>query len=102
MRLPPAWQAPPPTTTVASLTADETAAQPFHSKFPYLRFIDETKNLDISNYNGLQVTLTQRSYHGLYFLAGYTYSHALDDLSALGSDHYQAAKRRATWAGIWE
>jgi hypothetical protein len=30
----------------------------------------------------LQTTLTARSYHGLDFVAGYTYSHALDDLSS--------------------
>ena len=35
-------------------------------------------NQDASNYNGLQVTLTQRPTHGLSFLAGYTYSHAFD------------------------
>ena len=34
-----------------------------------------------SNYSGLQVTLTQRLFHGVSFLAGYTYSHALDDSS---------------------
>jgi hypothetical protein len=65
-------------------TADETAARPFNSKFPYLRFITQDQNLDESNYNGLQVTLTQRTNHGLYFLAGYTYSHTLDDLSSFG------------------
>jgi hypothetical protein len=40
--------------------------------------IDRLSNLDKSNYNGLQVTLTQRPSHGLSFLAGYTYSHAFD------------------------
>jgi hypothetical protein len=35
-------------------------------------------NLYGSNYNGLQATLTQRPWHGLSYLAGYTYSHALD------------------------
>ncbi len=35
-----------------------------------------------STYNGLQATLTARNYHGLDFVVGYTYSHALDDLSS--------------------
>src|SRR5207237_7092928 len=35
-----------------------------------------------STYHGLQTTLTARNYHGLDFVAGYTYSHALDDLSS--------------------
>ena len=37
---------------------------------------------NISNYNALQVTATQRAYHGLTFLATYTFSHALDDNSS--------------------
>lgn len=47
--------------------------------FPYLRFIEGISNLDKSNYNGMQVTLTQRASHGISFTAGYTYSHALDN-----------------------
>ena len=35
-------------------------------------------NLDKSNYNAVQTTLTARGYHGLGFAAAYTYSHALD------------------------
>ncbi len=33
----------------------------------------------ISNYNSLQVTLNKKMSHGLQFLAGYTWSHAMDD-----------------------
>ncbi len=58
-----------------------TATNPYHKSFPYLAEIDRLSNLDKSNYNGLQVTLTQRPTHGLSFLAGYTYSHSLDDAS---------------------
>jgi hypothetical protein len=59
--------------------ACEQLNRPFFRKFPYLGEIDQLSNLQKSNYNGLQVTLTQRPAHGLSFLAGYTYSHALDD-----------------------
>jgi outer membrane receptor protein involved in Fe transport len=69
-----------PTTTLNA--AAETAAQPFFTKFPYLAQIDQLSNIDHSNYNGLHVTLTQRPSHGLSFLAGYTYSHGLDNTSA--------------------
>jgi hypothetical protein len=62
--------------------AAEQAAKPFNRKLPYLGQIDRLSNLDHSNYNGLHVTLTQRPSHGLSFLAGYTYSHGLDDASA--------------------
>ena len=55
-----------------------TAARPFATKFPYVSFVEWLSNLDNSNYNGLQVTLTQRESHGLSFVAGYTYSHSLD------------------------
>jgi hypothetical protein len=47
--------------------------------FPYLGYVEWFSNQDKSNYNGLQVTLTQRTVHGLSFTAGYTYAHALDD-----------------------
>jgi hypothetical protein len=51
------------------------------SCFPYLQYIDVLLNGDKSNYNGLQATLIQRTSHGLSFIAGYTYSHGLDDAS---------------------
>jgi hypothetical protein len=44
--------------------------------------IDRLSNIDKSNYNGLHVTVTQRPTHGMSFLVGYTYSHALDNASA--------------------
>jgi len=59
--------------------AAEQAARPFNSKFPYLSYIDQLSNPYRSNYNALQVTLTERVAHGLTFLAGYTWQHALDD-----------------------
>ncbi len=69
--------------TGSNLTlCNEQAARPFNSKFPYLAQIDRLSNLDKSNYNALQVTLTQRASHGLSFLAGYTYAHALDNASS--------------------
>ena len=52
--------------------------RPFASQFPYLGFINYLSNLYGSTYNGLQATLTARNFHGLDFLAGYTFSHALD------------------------
>ena len=53
---------------------------PFYSQFPYLHYIDQMTGTDISNYNALQATFTARNFHNLSFIAGYTYSHALDDL----------------------
>ncbi|HWZ56044.1 MAG TPA: TonB-dependent receptor [Verrucomicrobiae bacterium] len=54
------------------------SSRPLFSKFPYIGEVDRLSNQDASNYNGLQVTLTQRPTHGLSFLAGYTYSHSFD------------------------
>lgn len=54
---------------------------PFSSKFPYISYIDYLSNQDRSHYNALQVSLTQRTSHGLSFTAAYTYSHGLDDVS---------------------
>jgi len=60
---------------------EAVADRPFGTQYPYLAFINYFTNLDTSNYNALQATLTERAYHNLSFLVGYTYSHALDDMS---------------------
>jgi hypothetical protein len=39
-------------------------------------------NVYRSNYNALQATLNARNFHGLSMVAGYTYGHALDNVSA--------------------
>ncbi len=52
--------------------------RPYGTKFPYLEIINRLDNFGISNYNSLQVTVTQRTSHGLNFLVGYTYGHGLD------------------------
>jgi hypothetical protein len=53
----------------------------YGAKFPYLGVINLLSNLYRSNYDGLQTTLSARNYHGLEFIVGYTYSHALDNMS---------------------
>ena len=64
-----------------ALAANEAAAAPYAQKFPYLNYIIQLGNGALSRYNALQVTVNERTAHGLTFLAGYTYSHALDDAS---------------------
>ena len=59
----------------------EQLGRPFDSKFPYLGFINWLSNAYVSNYSGLQATFTRRLSHGLSLLAGYTWSHALDQAS---------------------
>lgn len=61
---------------------DEQSGRPFNAQFPFLSFIYQMGNIYKSNYDGLQVTFTGRDYHGFTFIAGYTYSHALDDVGA--------------------
>ncbi len=90
-----------PYTTAAALIAAsanaaicENESRPYFSKFPYLSSIVQIANQDDSNYNGLQVTLTQHPWHGFSYLAGYTFAHALDESgadwngSALPSNEY--------------
>ena len=55
---------------------------PYNGKFPFLSNIFQMGNVYRSNYNGLQVTLNARNYRGLSMVAGYTYSHASDDVGA--------------------
>jgi hypothetical protein len=60
--------------------------------FPWVGYAVMVENLGSSIYNGLQVTLTQRSWKGLDFLMGYTYAHAIDNgTSNQGSDAPQDA-----------
>ena len=61
---------------------DEQTPRPFNTKFPYLSNIFQMGNIYKSNYNGLQATLNSRNFHGLSMVAGYTYSHSLDDVGA--------------------
>src|SRR6202167_3422060 len=63
-------------------TAAEQAAEPYANKFPYLSNIFQMANVYRSNYDGLQVTLNSRNFHGLSMVAGYTFAHALDDVGA--------------------
>lgn len=62
----------------------DTAAEvgPYSSQFPYLSQIAQLANRDFSNYNALELSVNERTSHGLSFLAGYTYSHALDEESS--------------------
>jgi hypothetical protein len=67
-----------PSKSSASL---EQISRPFFSQFPYFGQIAQLSNLDKSNYNAMQVRLTERPTHGLSFNVGYSYSHALDEAS---------------------
>ena len=64
----------------ACQTASENG--PFANSFPYLANIFQMGNVYKSNYNGLQVTVNARNYHGLSAVVGYTYAHASDDVGA--------------------
>jgi hypothetical protein len=64
------------------LNGTEEANRPFATKFPYLANIFQMGNIYRSNYDGLQVTLNSRNFHGLNMVAGYTWSHSLDDVGA--------------------
>ena len=56
----------------------EQAGRPFNSRFPFLGYINFIENSYNSLYNGLQLTMTQRTYKGLNYVLGYTWSHAID------------------------
>jgi hypothetical protein len=89
------WDASAVNTCIASAatnynkcTPDKAAeAGPYTNTIPYLNYIIQSRSDYYSNYDGLQVTVDQRLSHGLSFLAGYTYSHALDlwSKNSLGS-----------------
>jgi outer membrane receptor protein involved in Fe transport len=83
------------TCAAGAMSGLEQAGRPFTSNcpppvglgtggpcFPFLAAVYQMGNIYKSNYNGLQTTLTMRDFHGFTALAGYTYSHALDDVGA--------------------
>ena len=61
---------------------DGQSGRPFNGTFPFLNNIYMMGNIYRSNYNGLQSTLTARNFRGFTFIAGYTYSHSLDQVGA--------------------
>jgi TonB dependent receptor len=69
-----------------AIAANEAATSPYYGKFPYLSEVVQLGNQDFSNYDGLQVTVNERVSHGFSFLAGYTFAHALDIVSADATD----------------
>jgi hypothetical protein len=71
-----------PVNCFANANGTESAARPYVGQFPYLALINRLSNLYGSTYHGWQNTLTARNFHGLDFVLGYTYSHAVDDLSS--------------------
>ena len=70
---------------------DEQTGRPFYRQFPTLNNIYILGNGDNSIYHGLQVTVKQRTRKGLYFVAGYTWSHAIDDSRAIASSIFRTA-----------
>ncbi len=58
---------------------------PSNSCFSFLNYITMIHNIYNSNYDGMQVTLTGRNFHGLSFTSGYTFSHALGMASDQGT-----------------
>jgi len=59
-------------------------ACPYGTKYPFLTNISQFQNSDFSNYHSLQMTVNERTTHGLSFLASYTFSHSLDIASSSG------------------
>jgi len=64
---------------------NELKRRPYNSQFAYFGQIRKYTPGLSSSYNGLQVSLNERVWRGLNFSAGYTYSHALDDVSSISS-----------------
>lgn len=70
--------------TAAGLGPGAVGVLPLAAQYPYLAFVDYMQDNEISNYNGVEVTLTARSFHRLSFLAGYDFSHALTEEPGTG------------------
>ena len=62
--------------------------------FPYLAQIEFMSNINESNYNGLQMTLTQRMSHGISFTGNYIFAHALA-MDSSGNGNRRIGRRTA-------
>ncbi|MBI3670819.1 MAG: TonB-dependent receptor [Acidobacteria bacterium] len=75
-----------------------TGTTPFGTRFPFLGYINMLENGYTSDYHGLQVTATQRAWHGLGYVLGYTWSHSIDFVSlhraAQPQDSFHPARER--------
>jgi len=58
-----------------------TGLRPYESQFPFLGVINYLSNGYESKYNGLQASYTLHPWRGLSLLAGYTWSHSIDQAS---------------------
>src|SRR5262249_32544992 len=56
---------------------------------PWVGYANFIENLGNSIYHGLQITVTQKTTHGLNFLAGYTWAHDIDNGSTNRSSYPQ-------------
>jgi hypothetical protein len=66
-------------TTLKCKPGAEVGPYTASGQFLYISNIDWATNGYSSNYDALQVTAQARAFHGLSFLSGYTYSHALGE-----------------------
>jgi Carboxypeptidase regulatory-like domain/TonB dependent receptor-like, beta-barrel len=71
----------------------EQAGRPYATQYPDLGFINMLTNPYRSNYHSLQASFTGRNFHGMTFVLGYTYAHALDNMSF---SHYPVLPQDST------
>jgi hypothetical protein len=72
------------TSTVMKAVAANEVAGETYPEYPYLSYINQVQNGFYSNYNGLEVKLSESGYHGLTFIAGYTLSVTRDFATSTG------------------
>lgn len=85
LALPAGTACPPPTTTCSMLATFEGGNNDL--RVPYIGYSGESesyKAAGVSAYNALQAHIEKRMGHGLQLGFSYTYSHALDEQSAMG------------------
>jgi Carboxypeptidase regulatory-like domain/TonB dependent receptor len=78
---------------IACGQCEANSDRPYANLYPNLGFINMLTNAYRSNYHSLQATLTGRNYHGMNFVLGYTYAHALDSMSF---SHYPVLPQDST------
>jgi hypothetical protein len=75
-------QLPGGATAISPITGQPTTNGRFIGQFPNYGGINQLNSIGTSNYNSFQTTLRLRAWHGLSSQFGYTWAHALDDITA--------------------
>ena len=86
--------------TAGSATGSYQSREPYYSKFPWFSGIFEYEPAGFSNYNALQVSLTQRGFHGLTMKMNYSFGKDMATTKGGNNPFVQDGRNVAAYYGL--